>query len=268
MYSQAFRGFDLITRQVGPFNVTEDMIGINKSGVVKVWINSDFSKSVSDISIEIRRITEQAMIQRIVEVIHQNTYLPSMSNNIKDFFQQRNPVTLLQAHAVLEEYARLNNTRIPGRLDCFLETFNEGSGMVINTGNTVRTTVARNSVHAPIINPSIVGARQVSQIGQVGQVGLTQTQYFNPVPQATTVTHSQVVPSPITHSVIPPATSSILAPSHSSVLLASPSSSVLPAPVISSRPILPTSNSVVVSPPIVQQRPVTSVIPVASQATV
>lgn len=57
LYSQAFRGFELMLRQVGPFNVTEDMIGVNKSGVVKVWISSDFASSLPDRSIEIAGIT-------------------------------------------------------------------------------------------------------------------------------------------------------------------------------------------------------------------
>ena len=190
-----------------------------------------------------------------------------MRNNIRDFFQQRNPITLSQAHAVLEEYARLNNTQIPARLDCFLETFNQGLGTVVNTGNTIRT-FGRNSVHPPTINPSLVGTRQVNQINQVGQLGLTQTQFVRPVTQPATTTYSQMVSSPITHSVVPPATSSILAPSHSSVILAaSPSSAILPSAVVSPSPIVPTSHSVVLGQPIIQQRPVTSVLPVAPQAT-
>ena len=86
LYSQAFRGFDVIQKQVGPFDISEDMIGINKAGVVKVWVSSDFARSLPERSFEMTKMTEQDMLRRIIEVINTNTYIPSLPINIREFF--------------------------------------------------------------------------------------------------------------------------------------------------------------------------------------
>jgi hypothetical protein len=39
MLTEAIRGFDDCYSKVGAFEVTEDMIGLNKNGHVKVWLN-------------------------------------------------------------------------------------------------------------------------------------------------------------------------------------------------------------------------------------
>lgn len=48
LYYQAFRGFDLLKGQVRPFAVTEDMIGFNNKGVAKVWMHSNYSKTLAE----------------------------------------------------------------------------------------------------------------------------------------------------------------------------------------------------------------------------
>lgn len=101
LYSQAFRGFDIIRKQVGPFGISEDMIGINKAGVAKVWFNSDFSRSLPERPYELAGTAEEDMVRRIIEVVNTNTYIPSVPMSISEFFEQRNPLTLAAAHAVL-----------------------------------------------------------------------------------------------------------------------------------------------------------------------
>lgn len=91
-----------------------------------------------------------------------------MNSNIREFFEERNPLTLEAAHGVLEEYATLNNARIPGRLDCYLEAFRDtlGKGVVRNVGSVVGTTVQHSVQPAVVQHPSIVGARPMSNINQ------------------------------------------------------------------------------------------------------
>ena len=100
LYAQAFRGFELLRQQAGPFNVTEDMIGINSAGVVKVWVNSDFASSAPERTFE-GNISEVNMVQKIVHVIDLNTYQPVLPSSIRAFFEERGPMTLASALLVL-----------------------------------------------------------------------------------------------------------------------------------------------------------------------
>lgn len=44
----ALDGFSKIVGKVGYFDVHENMIGINKQGEVKVWLNDDLSQNYPD----------------------------------------------------------------------------------------------------------------------------------------------------------------------------------------------------------------------------
>lgn len=41
--SEAFRGYKDCYNKLGPFEITDEMIGINNDGEVKVWVNEDFA---------------------------------------------------------------------------------------------------------------------------------------------------------------------------------------------------------------------------------
>ena len=72
LYSQAFQGFSQLYKQVGGFNVTEEMIGINNEVVGKVWLNSDFGTSLPD-TFETVTIREIDMLYKLVDMIELNT---------------------------------------------------------------------------------------------------------------------------------------------------------------------------------------------------
>lgn len=120
LYSQAFIGFDLLQREIGPFNVTEDMVGINSAGIVKVWVNSDFGSSQPERAFQLGSLNEADMVRSIVEMVDVNTYHQVLPANIKQHFLLRNPQTFAAALQVLQEYASVHRTLIPPRLDCVL----------------------------------------------------------------------------------------------------------------------------------------------------
>jgi hypothetical protein len=41
----AFEGFEKLYRSIGYFKTSEDMVGIDREGRVKVWLNSNYSKN-------------------------------------------------------------------------------------------------------------------------------------------------------------------------------------------------------------------------------
>ena len=41
--SDIVAGFDYLHRRFGAFSITEEMIGLTELGIVKVWLNEDFS---------------------------------------------------------------------------------------------------------------------------------------------------------------------------------------------------------------------------------
>ena len=45
MLSESIRGFDDCYSKVGSFDIVEQMIGINKKGYVKVWLNENFAEN-------------------------------------------------------------------------------------------------------------------------------------------------------------------------------------------------------------------------------
>lgn len=49
VYHQSFIGFDILQKNVGPFDINEDMICFTVEGKAKVWLNSDLSKGMPDL---------------------------------------------------------------------------------------------------------------------------------------------------------------------------------------------------------------------------
>lgn len=47
-FLEALKGYHEIYNTMGYIDITSDMIGINKDGKIKVWIDSDFTKNLKD----------------------------------------------------------------------------------------------------------------------------------------------------------------------------------------------------------------------------
>ena len=138
MYSQALRGFDELHQQLGPFHISEEMVGINNEGVVKVWVNSDFGKSRPNHALGVSGFTEAGMARKIVKMINLNTFHESLPGEVLGFFIQREPQTLKAAIKALEEYTVVYRSEIPQRMNCVLEAGkhrNQPNSFVATFGN-------------------------------------------------------------------------------------------------------------------------------------
>ena len=72
VYYQCFIGFKELFEFAGYFDVTEDLICINKQGVVKVWLNPSLEKIRPDISYGGLSM-ESEMVDRAIRIIDKNT---------------------------------------------------------------------------------------------------------------------------------------------------------------------------------------------------
>lgn len=102
LYSQAFQGFSLLYKQVGGFNITEEMIGVNNEGVVKVWLNSDFGTSLPD-TFDTIQIREIDMLYKLVDMIELNTDHETIPVKIKQYLQNKNVITFDEAYIALKQ---------------------------------------------------------------------------------------------------------------------------------------------------------------------
>jgi hypothetical protein len=59
------------------------MIGINKQGEIKVWLNDDLSKNYPDLGFNERY--RKIMVQKIIEIIDTNTDQSSQPASLKKF---------------------------------------------------------------------------------------------------------------------------------------------------------------------------------------
>ena len=75
----ALRGYQMIFKQTGFFELSADMIGINSSGKPKVWMSPDFSKNFPDLSTINHNLNESDFITKLIELIEERTeYLPNL----------------------------------------------------------------------------------------------------------------------------------------------------------------------------------------------
>ena len=72
-YSQCFKGFGLLYSLFGCFDVTEELVGCNCEGRVKVWINSDFEAIYPDINYLNRDETERTMLDKVMGLLDVNS---------------------------------------------------------------------------------------------------------------------------------------------------------------------------------------------------
>lgn len=72
----ALAGFQRLHEQVGCFHPTEDMIGIDCEGRIKVWLNPNFSRHHifgPQILEDTPRRSQAKMVMEVVTIIDQNT---------------------------------------------------------------------------------------------------------------------------------------------------------------------------------------------------
>ena len=64
MLVECLRGFELLLKKFGPFPITSKQICLDSKGLLKVWINPDFSKN----SVSTNEHSEYQMIQEIFDI--------------------------------------------------------------------------------------------------------------------------------------------------------------------------------------------------------
>lgn len=83
VYSQCFIGFRELFEYVGYFDVTEDLVCVNKQGVVKVWLNPSLEKIRPDVSYGGLSM-ESEMVDRAIKIIDKNTNHSTLPINIRN----------------------------------------------------------------------------------------------------------------------------------------------------------------------------------------
>ena len=67
----ALDGFSKMAARVGAFEVHENMVGINKQGEVKIWLNDDLSKNFPEMGWDERYRVEMA--EKVIKMVDENT---------------------------------------------------------------------------------------------------------------------------------------------------------------------------------------------------
>ena len=79
--SESLRGFKECYDKIGPFELNDRMIGLNKEGSVKVWLNENFSSNHPEVERPVLQITassahkssaskeESVFVKNIVEIV-------------------------------------------------------------------------------------------------------------------------------------------------------------------------------------------------------
>ena len=74
-------GFGRIAEYMGCFDVSENMIGVNTQGEVKVWLNDNLSLIRPDFGFSEKH--RRSMIQKIVDIVDDNTDKASEPSSLK-----------------------------------------------------------------------------------------------------------------------------------------------------------------------------------------
>lgn len=68
----ALEGFRLLYRRFGAFEIDSNLISINTEGIIKVWINPDYSKNwpiISTTSSRVEKKSVYGMIRKLIEIV-------------------------------------------------------------------------------------------------------------------------------------------------------------------------------------------------------
>ena len=113
-------GFGRIVEYMGCFNVSENMIGVNTQGEVKVWVNDNLSLIRPDFGFSEKH--RRGMIQKIVDIVDDNTDKASEPSSLKQFVDRNmKSSSFEEAMNLVKEFARTNRTAIPQRFESVMD---------------------------------------------------------------------------------------------------------------------------------------------------
>lgn len=95
-------------QKTGYFEVSSDMIGINKQGKVKVWVNKNFSKNFPEFNKIDHNKSEQDFILELLKITQQCIDYPPNTMKLSEFFVSRKSIpTFETAKKAIREYEKL-----------------------------------------------------------------------------------------------------------------------------------------------------------------
>lgn len=132
----AFEGFEKLYKHLGYFKTSEDMVGIDREGRVKVWLNSNYSKNylygpyyiegiVDPLTGNLEKEGEEAMIWDIVQMIEDNTteeiFYPFRISQF--FLERKGTLSFFVAKGLIYNYAKKYHITIPTYFESILRIF-------------------------------------------------------------------------------------------------------------------------------------------------
>lgn len=117
-------GFKTINQYNGPVSITDEMIGFNQDGKVRVWLNTNFSTNLSEADSQIfesRRqkpagIGEAAMIDQLFSVVEQHVQGGRYSEQFRAQYSTSPPSTFDEALAFVKRFTSQSGIQVPGRI--------------------------------------------------------------------------------------------------------------------------------------------------------
>jgi hypothetical protein len=116
----ALAGFQKLHGLIGYFRPSEDMVGIDADGRVRVWLNSNFSSNylfgpyyVEEAG-EGHEHNEESMVREVVALVERNTsYEDEKTQRFSEFLGEAGSLAFPSAQKIICSYARKHGLIIP-----------------------------------------------------------------------------------------------------------------------------------------------------------
>ena len=96
MLEVALEGYEKMFEKTGYFEVSPDMIGINRQGKVKIWINKNLSKNFPDFNKIDHNQGEPQFVVRLVEMIDDAIDYSGQKPSFKQFINEKKKILTFQ----------------------------------------------------------------------------------------------------------------------------------------------------------------------------
>ena len=104
MIEAALEGYEKMFEKTGYFEVSSDMIGINKQGKVKVWINRNLSKNFPDFNTIDHNQGESDFVARVIEMIDEAIDYNGHRYTFLEFISKERTLSFQKARSLLKLY--------------------------------------------------------------------------------------------------------------------------------------------------------------------
>ena len=116
MIQTALEGYEKMFEKTGYFEVSSDMIGINRQGKVKVWINRNLSKNFPDFNKIDHNLGECDFVMRIIGIIDDAIDYSGHYPTFLEFISEKRKVITFQTAKILLKLYIQNEQIIPQKI--------------------------------------------------------------------------------------------------------------------------------------------------------